>query len=287
MVLHGGPGSGCGPGWARFFDPRAYRIVLFDQRGCGRSTPSASDPGTSLAANTTGHLIADIERLRTRLGVERWMVFGGSWGRRWGWRTRRRTRTRHGDRAVRGHGQYAPRDPVDHAGRRPDLPGRVGALPRRVPPAERGGDLAAAYARLLADPDPAVRERAAWDWCAWEDTHVALHEGPPPRAVSGSALRGPGVPDGLRAAGDALLEPRGVAGGGRAAARDRQARGHPRCAGPRPVRREQPARRRLGAGAGLAGRRVRADAGGRGGARAGPRMDEVLVAATDRFAAGS
>src|SRR5262245_58384005 len=82
VVLHGGPGSGCSPspGFRRLFDPSAYRVVLFDQRNCGRSTPHASDPETSLAANTTPNLVTDIERLRKHLGVDRWLVLGGSWG---------------------------------------------------------------------------------------------------------------------------------------------------------------------------------------------------------------
>jgi proline iminopeptidase len=75
VFLHGGPGGGCTPTQRRYFDPEKYRILLFDQRGCGRSTPYAS-----LEANTTWHLVADIERLREMLGVDKWMVFGGSWG---------------------------------------------------------------------------------------------------------------------------------------------------------------------------------------------------------------
>ena len=77
VFLHGGPGGGCSPSQRRLFDPEKYRILLFDQRGCGRSTPHAS-----LQANTTWHLVADIERLRAMLGVEQWMVFGGSWAAR-------------------------------------------------------------------------------------------------------------------------------------------------------------------------------------------------------------
>ena len=77
LVLHGGPGSGCSPGWRRLFDPAAYRIVLFDQRGCGKSTPHASDPHVDLSTNTTHHLLADIEQLRWHLGIERWLVCGG------------------------------------------------------------------------------------------------------------------------------------------------------------------------------------------------------------------
>jgi len=75
VMLHGGPGAGCGTKMRRFHDPSRYRIVLFDQRGSGRSTPHAD-----LVDNTTGHLVADIERLREHLGIERWQVFGGSWG---------------------------------------------------------------------------------------------------------------------------------------------------------------------------------------------------------------
>ena len=75
VVLHGGPGGGCSPAMRRYFDARAYRVVLFDQRGCGRSQPHAS-----VEANTTWHLVADIERIRTDLGIDRWTVFGGSWG---------------------------------------------------------------------------------------------------------------------------------------------------------------------------------------------------------------
>jgi len=81
VVLHGGPGSGCTEWHRRLFDPSLYRLVLFDQRACGRSTPHASDPGTDLTSNTTPNLIDDIERLRHRLDIERWLVFGGSWGR--------------------------------------------------------------------------------------------------------------------------------------------------------------------------------------------------------------
>src|SRR4051794_33484488 len=80
VVLHGGPGSGCSPGMRRLFDPQRYRIVLFDQRNAGRSTPSASDPVVDLSANTTPHLLADMERLRVHLGIDRWLVWGASWG---------------------------------------------------------------------------------------------------------------------------------------------------------------------------------------------------------------
>ncbi|MGH3033850.1 MAG: alpha/beta fold hydrolase, partial [Gaiellaceae bacterium] len=80
VVLHGGPGSGCSPWHRRLFDPGAYRLVLFDQRGCGRSTPLASSPEIDLASNNTANLIADIELLRQHLDVAQWLVLGGSWG---------------------------------------------------------------------------------------------------------------------------------------------------------------------------------------------------------------
>ena len=79
LVLHGGPGSGCTPGHRRYFDPAKYQIVLFDQRGAGRSTPRVTAT-TDLSANTTDHLIADIELLRAHFGINRWLVWGNSWG---------------------------------------------------------------------------------------------------------------------------------------------------------------------------------------------------------------
>lgn len=75
LVLHGGPGGGCSPSMRRYFDPSRYRVILFDQRGCGRSRPHAS-----VEANTTWHLVSDIEAIRRKLGIDRWTCFGGSWG---------------------------------------------------------------------------------------------------------------------------------------------------------------------------------------------------------------
>src|SRR4051812_41461871 len=80
VVLHGGPGGGCTPGLRRLFDPARYRIVCFDQRNAGRSSPSAADPVVDLSAHTTAHLIPDIDRLRGHLEVDSWLVWGGSWG---------------------------------------------------------------------------------------------------------------------------------------------------------------------------------------------------------------
>ena len=80
LVLHGGPGSGSSPDALRLFAPGRWRVVRFDQRGCGRSRPHAAEPGADLSRNTTAHLLGDIERLRRYLGIERWLVVGGSWG---------------------------------------------------------------------------------------------------------------------------------------------------------------------------------------------------------------
>ncbi|WUJ73732.1 alpha/beta fold hydrolase [Kribbella soli] len=80
LVIHGGPGSGAGPGWRRYFDPAKYKIVLVDQRNCGRSTPDAAEPDVDLSTNTTWHLIADFEQLRRELGIDKWLLLGASHG---------------------------------------------------------------------------------------------------------------------------------------------------------------------------------------------------------------
>lgn len=175
LYLHGGPGSGFSPGQRRFFDPQAYRIILFDQRGSGRSTPPASAPDADLRTNTTAHLIADIESLRRLHGVERWTVLGLSWGTTLGLayaqaHPRRvdalvlalvtTTSRREVEWITRGVGRIFPRE--------------WNAFATAVPTTLRHLPLADAYAALLSDADPAVREHAARAWCAWEDAHVSL-----------------------------------------------------------------------------------------------------------------
>ncbi|MGR4851269.1 prolyl aminopeptidase [Streptomyces sp. LARHCF252] len=184
LVLHGGPGSGAGPFWRRLFDPAAYRIVLLDQRGCGRSTPDAADPGTSLATNTTHHLIADIERLRRHLGIEEWLVLGGSWGVTLALAYAEQ-HPGHVSELVLFSVTNTTRREVEWVTR--DM-GRIfpeewSRFRDAVPEGERDGSLVEAYARMLADSDPAVRERAAREWCRWEDVHVSTHPGhkPDPR----------------------------------------------------------------------------------------------------------
>ncbi|MDN3297466.1 prolyl aminopeptidase [Streptomyces ficellus] len=187
LVVHGGPGSGCRPGAARVFDPTRYRIVLFDQRGCGRSTPHASDPAADLSVNTTGHLIADMERLREHLGIDRWLLYGGSWGSTLILAYAERhpgrvsqivisavTTTRRSEiaRLYEGVGRFFPE-----------------AWERFRAGAGGADDLVGAYARLTGHPDPAVRERATNDWCAWEDAVVSLEGGGAPYGGRPDAAR--------------------------------------------------------------------------------------------------
>jgi proline iminopeptidase len=175
VALHGGPGSGCTPGWRRYFDPDAYRIVLFDQRGCGRSRPHASSPVIDLSTNTTAHLVADIELLRRHLGVDRWLVLGGSWGSTLGLAYAERHPDRVSELVLfaiattrRREVEWITRD----VGRL--FPEQWARFRDGVPAADRNGSLVDAYSRLLHDPDPSVREKAAHDWCLWEDSHVAV-----------------------------------------------------------------------------------------------------------------
>lgn len=181
VFLHGGPGGGCSEGTRRWFDPQRWRAVLFDQRGCGRSTPLAATSHADLSSNTTQHLVADIESLRTELGVQRWAVVGVSWGSTLALAYAQR----HPDRVTgivlfavtsgrRFETEWITRD------MRRIFPREWDEFAAMVPEDERSGDMSAAYARLLADPDPAVTERAALAWCRWEDTHVSLAPGHAP-----------------------------------------------------------------------------------------------------------
>lgn len=176
--LHGGPGAPPSPRTRANVDPARYRLVIFDQRGCGRSRPLASGPDADLANNTTDHLIADIERLRVHLGIDRWVVIGGSWGVTLGLVYAQRYAERvlalvlgavTSGRWIES--QWITRD----MGR--IFPREWDRFVELVPQTERAGDLAAAYARLLANPDQAVREEAARRWCEWEDTHMSLAPG--------------------------------------------------------------------------------------------------------------
>jgi proline iminopeptidase len=168
VVLHGGPGSGCAAWWTRFFDPAAYRMVLFDQRNCGRSTPHASEPTTDLTTNTTAHLVADIEALRKQLEIERWLILGGSWGST----LALAYATGHPDRASElilfgvTTGRHSEWDWSFKGGLALFFPEQWDQLEAAVPGGD--GDLVDRYHRLLGDADAGVRERAAEAWCLWE-----------------------------------------------------------------------------------------------------------------------
>ncbi|MDX6549031.1 MAG: proline iminopeptidase [Gaiellales bacterium] len=170
LVLHGGPGSGCTAWHRRLFDPAAYRIVLFDQRGCGRSTPHASLHDTSLDGNTTPHLIADIEALRKLLSIERWLVWGGSFGSELALAYAQQHPSRVTEMVVWGiaTGRRSEADWLFRGGVGEFFPEQWQRLLDGLPAGERSGDPVAGYRRLLNDPDPAIRRKAAADWCLWE-----------------------------------------------------------------------------------------------------------------------
>jgi proline iminopeptidase len=173
LVLHGGPGGGCSPGMRRFFDPAHYRVVLFDQRGCGRSTPNAS-----VEANTTWDLVADIERIRAALGIERWIVFGGSWGACLALLYAQA----HPDRvqALTLRGVFtmtqAELDWFYGGGASYFWPDQWRAFSHMVPASERG-DLIAAYHRRLFGEDAAEQSRFARAWAGWESALAVLDPG--------------------------------------------------------------------------------------------------------------
>jgi proline iminopeptidase len=181
IFLHGGPGSGCTAGQRRFFDPQAYRIVMFDQRGAGRSRPLASDSDADLRTNTTQHLIADIESLRTHHRVDRWTVLGVSWGTTLGL-AYAQAHPEHVRALVLALVTTTSRREVQwithDVGR--IFPEAWHRFASAVPATLRNLPLVDAYATLLVDPDPAVCARAARDWCAWEDAHVSLTPGHAP-----------------------------------------------------------------------------------------------------------
>lgn len=175
VFLHGGPGSGVSAWQRQFFDPKKYRIVLFDQRGCGRSTPHVSEPTADLRFNTTAHLIADIELLRRNLGIAKWQVFGGSWG----------------SALALAYAQAHP-DAVSElilrgifTLRRVELEwfcdgGAAVLFPELweefiapIPVLERSR-MTEAYHRRLSDPDPEVHVPAAIAWAKWEASIVTL-----------------------------------------------------------------------------------------------------------------
>lgn len=165
VVLHGGPGGGSQPYYRQFFDPRRYRIVLFDQRGCGLSVPFAD-----VTDNTTPALVADIEHLRVHLGIEQWLVFGGSWGATLALAYAEQHPRRVLGLVLRGVflGRPAELDWLYAPGGAQKLfPERFHEFETHIPEAERG-DLLRAYHRRLFSDDPQVMRAAAVVWARWE-----------------------------------------------------------------------------------------------------------------------
>ena len=184
LIVHGGPGSGCTAGSRRSLDPARFRIVLFDQRNCGRSLPHASDPAADMSRNTTGHLLADMERLREHLGIEKWLLRGASWGVTLSLAYAERhpervagmlmlsvtsTRPMEIDWLYRGAGRFFPEAWARFVG----FAGLADSyrLPTDTAPSITG--LLAAYSQMMEDPDIGIRSRAAAEWLAWEDAVIS------------------------------------------------------------------------------------------------------------------
>ena len=178
VFLHGGPGAGSSPDVRRLFDPDAYRLVLLDQRGCGRSTPHASEPGADLSTNTTWHLVADLELLRTDRGIDRWLVFGGSWGSALALAYAERHPGRVSELVLRGIFTLR-RSELDfyyNGGAGQLFPERYEMFLAPLGGRSFHGDAIAAYHDLLFDPDPAVHGPAGVAWTSWEAATITLEQ---------------------------------------------------------------------------------------------------------------
>ena len=170
VFLHGGPGGGVRPHYRQYFDPEAWRVVLFDQRGCGRSTPCAS-----LEANTTWHLVHDMEVLRGHLGISSWLVFGGSWGSALAL-AYAQTHPEHVSELVlygiftlrQSELRWLYQDGASHV-----FPDAWEDFLAPVPEAERD-DLMGSYMRLLTSGDPDIEREAARAWSVWEGSILSL-----------------------------------------------------------------------------------------------------------------
>ncbi len=174
VFLHGGPGGGISPDYRRFFDPQSYHLVLFDQRGCGKSTPHAE-----LRENTTWDLVEDIERLREHLGFEKWQVFGGSWGSTLALAYAEKYPHRVSELILRGIflARQQELDWLYQEGASKLFPDLFDRYLEPIPPAERDHLIAAYYKRLTSE-DAQVRRTAAIAWSQWEAGTVSLLPNP-------------------------------------------------------------------------------------------------------------
>ncbi|GLQ38901.1 proline iminopeptidase [Rhizobium albus] len=181
VFLHGGPGGGISPKQRRVFDPTRYDVLLFDQRGCGRSTPFAE-----LEANTTWHLVADIERLREMVGVDSWLVFGGSWGSTLALAYAETHPKRVSELVLRGIYTLtkAEMDWYYRFGVSEMFPDKWERFVAPIPEAERG-DMLAAYRKRLTSEDAATRLAAAKAWSVWEGETITLLPEPETSTVFG------------------------------------------------------------------------------------------------------
>jgi proline iminopeptidase len=175
VVLHGGPGSGIAPMSRQHFDPDAYRIILFDQRGAGRSTPSITDPDVDLSTNTLWHLVSDMERIREKLGIERWQLFGGSWGTTLALAYAETHPERVTEIILRGvfTASQSELDWIYRGGASNLFPAEWADYLASIPGDKRTSPLAA-YHELVYHPERAVREHAAIAWSTWEGSIVSL-----------------------------------------------------------------------------------------------------------------
>ncbi|MBA4026292.1 MAG: prolyl aminopeptidase [Gordonia sp.] len=189
LVLHGGPGSGFSPAFRNYFDPQLYRLIMFDQRGCGRSTPHASDPAADMAPNTTAALLDDIEKLREHLQVRSWVLYGVSWGATLAlaYALRHRdqvsaivlssvttTRKSEIEWLYGGLRLFFPSEHYDFAG-------SVGMLS-----SDNTFAILQEYDLRLNDPNHHCSQRASQDWHKWEDATVSLEDGVGSHAYTGS-----------------------------------------------------------------------------------------------------
>lgn len=174
VILHGGPGGGCSPGMRRFFDPDVYRVILFDQRGCGRSRPHAS-----IEDNTTWDLVADIELIRTEMGIDSWIVFGGSWGATLALIYAQTHPRRVNHLVLRGIFlmTQSELDWFYGGGAAAFFPEEWKRFTDLLPPAERDDVIGGFASRLFGD-DPGEQTRFARAWTEWESSLAALHSTP-------------------------------------------------------------------------------------------------------------
>ncbi|WP_019818693.1 prolyl aminopeptidase [Saccharomonospora saliphila] len=179
VVVHGGPGGGSNPLTRRHFDPAAYRIVQYDQRGSGRSTPHVADPAADLAVNTTWHLVADLERLREHLDIDQWQLFGGSWGATLALAYAETHPHRVTELVLRGvfTARRAELDWLYAGGAARLFPEAWRRFVEPLPERWRDDPLDG-YRRLLDESDPDTRARAAVAWSEWEGAIVSIEPRP-------------------------------------------------------------------------------------------------------------